>query len=88
MSPSDSHITPAGPGAARPRLQNYPGRGFLHMTKAEWRRLPRTCKGAWLEGLGMAQAGGHPVRVALVSGAALAPVYIVDSVLIDPRPAA
>lgn len=65
-------------------LHNYPGRGFVHMTKAEWRRLPRSCKGCWSEGLADSAHRSHLVRVALIRGAALAPVYIIDSIRIDP----
>ena len=70
----------------RRKLLNYPGQGFLHMTKEEWRRLPRNCKGSWLEGLGTSSSGhaAHRVRVAVVHAASLTPVYIIDAVRIDP----
>jgi hypothetical protein len=59
------------------------------MTKAEWRRLPRICKGSWSEGVRNSVHPSHQVRVALIRGASLLPVYIVDSIRIDPpvRPA-
>lgn len=76
---------PAGP-AERRKVLNYPGPGFLHMTKEEWRRLPRNCKGSWLEGLGAPTFGhaAHRVRVAVVHATSLTPVYIIDAVRIDP----
>jgi hypothetical protein len=72
----------------RRKLLNYPGPGFVHMTKAEWRRLPRSCKGSWLEGHGPSGHAAHRVRVAVVHSTSLSPVYIVDATRIDPRAAA
>lgn len=68
----------------RRKLLNYPGPDFLHMTKEEWRRLPRNCKGSWLEGIDVPGHAAHRVRVAVVHSASLSPVYIVDAVRIDP----
>lgn len=76
---------PAEAGApSRRRLHNYPGRGFLHMTKDEWRHLPRGCKGTWLEGPGNCGYAFHPVRVALIGRRALSPVYIIDARRVEP----
>lgn len=68
----------------RRKLLNYPGPGFLHITKEEWRRLPRNCKGSWLEGVDVPGHAAHRVRVAVVHSTSLSPVYIVDAVRIDP----
>ena len=75
---------PAAGAAKRRKILNYPGPGFLHMTKEEWRRLPRNCKGSWLEGLGVPGHAAHRVRVAVADSASLSPVYIVDATRIDP----
>jgi hypothetical protein len=66
------------------RLCNYPGRGFVHMTEAEWQELPTAHKGSWSEGLGSATGARHQVRVALVGPAALTPVFLTDADRIDP----
>ncbi|MDM0035068.1 hypothetical protein QTI33_23240 [Variovorax sp. J22P271] len=66
-------------------LCNYPGPGFLRLRWAEWCGLARDCKGNWLELPDAAQQrAAHKVRVAIVQGAAMAPVYVVDALRVDP----
>lgn len=67
------------------RLRNYPGAGFLHMTSADWHRLPDSCKGSWLETAHGSRHAPHQVRIALTPDAALLPVYLVDAACVDPR---
>lgn len=66
------------------RLHNYPRTGYAIMTKAEWRQFPRECKGSWLQDLGSTSHSPHQVRVALIAGASILPVFIVDARRIDP----
>jgi hypothetical protein len=66
-------------------LCNYPGPGFLRLRWAEWCGLARGCKGNWLELPDAAQQqAAHKVRVAIVAGASMAPVFVVDALRVDP----
>jgi hypothetical protein len=66
-------------------LCNYPGRGFLRLRWAEWCGLSRDCKGNWLELPDVSeQRAAHKVRVAIVQGASMAPVFVVDALRVDP----
>jgi len=66
-------------------LYNYPGPGFLRLRWAEWCGLARDCKGNWLElPDASAQRAAHKVRVAIVKGGSMAPVFVVDALRVDP----
>jgi|KBSMisStandDraft_5_1062788.scaffolds.fasta_scaffold853195_1 hypothetical protein len=76
-----------GPGACGDEnlLYNYPGPGFLRLRWAEWCGLSRDCKGNWLELPDASrQRAAHKVRVAIVKGASMAPVFVVDALRVDP----
>ncbi|MGO4396249.1 hypothetical protein AB4Z46_33375 [Variovorax sp. M-6] len=61
---------------------NYPGDGFARMTAAEWMNLPSSFKGTWLESI---PSSAHRVRVAIVEGGSLLPVYLVDAARVEPE---
>ncbi|MDN8614327.1 hypothetical protein [Variovorax ginsengisoli] len=66
-------------------LCNYPGPGFLRLRWAEWCGLARDRKGNWLELPDTsAQRAAHKVRVAIVKGGSMAPVFVVDALRVDP----
>lgn len=66
-------------------LCNYPGLGFLSLSWTEWCNLSRDCKGSWLEIPEASEhRAAHRVRVAVVNGVSMAPVFVVDALRIDP----
>lgn len=84
-----------------PPLANYPGEGFLHMTKAEWSDIYKDYKGTRELGAGAVRPGGyrpdvkcdkaesvgrHRVRTAIRAGS-LQAVFLTDDKRKDPPPA-
>lgn len=84
-----------------PPLANYPGEGFLHMTKAEWAAIYKDYKGTRELGAGAVRPGGfrpdvkcdlaetvgrHRIRTVVRSG--IQPVYLTDEKRKDPPAAA
>lgn len=80
-----------------PPLANYPGEGFLHMTKAEWKDTHADYKGSRELGAGAVRTTGHRPdvkcenletvgrhRVRVVVRGGLQPVYLTDDKRKDP----
>ena len=69
-------------------LHNYPGRGFARMTNAQWHSLPAMFKGSLLVRPYEGGKAPHHVRLALLQGEMLTPIYLVDAGHREPCPSA
>jgi phospholipid N-methyltransferase len=99
-APSAEQAASAKDAAKLPKLCNYPGEGFLHMTKAEWDATHSDYKGSRELGQGAKRPGGYRPdlknateaaahygrhRVRIVVRAgSLVAVYMTDSKRVDP----
>lgn len=99
-APSSEQAASQKAAAKLPPLCNYPGDGFLHITKAEWDRTHKDYKGSRELGQGAQRPGGYRPDIkgaaelagaygrhrvrSIVRGGALMAVYLTDSKRSDP----
>jgi len=99
-APSAEQAASQKAAAKLPPLCNYPGDGFLHITKAEWDRTHKDYKGSRELGQGAQRPGGYRPDIkgaaalagaygrhrvrSIVRGGALEAVYLTDSKRSDP----
>lgn len=100
QAPSDEQAAAAKAASKLPPMCNYPGEGYLHMTKAEWDKTHADYKGSRELGEGAKRPGGYRPDVknaddsaekfgrhrvrVVVRGGSLQPVFISDAKRSDP----
>lgn len=100
QAPSDEQAAAAKAASKLPPMCNYPGEGYLHMTKADWDKTHADYKGSRELGEGAKRPGGYRPDVknaddsaekfgrhrvrVVVRGGSLQPVFISDAKRSDP----
>lgn len=83
--PAEGDAEKVAKAVDRGPMCNYPGAGFVHMTAAEWKALPRWSDGRYTENHKATETSGrHRTKCRPTSGFKIESVFITDAKRVDP----